>query len=435
MLQKDSFHWSPKAETAFENLKRALTTTPVLALPNFSQEFVLECDASGSGIGAVLMQNGHPLAYLMQNGHPLAYLSGRNLTLSICDKEMLAIIFAVSKWRPYLLGRHFKILTDHRTLKYFVEQRLTTMEQPKWLTKLIGYDYEIIYRSGKENTVADAISCLGEYAALFMVSQTIFSFIPDIIATYSQDPNLGSIRDRLRVDPLGVPHYSLDNDMLRYKGRIVVPTNSEWCSKNFSHFHASPFGGHSGFLATYKRVSTNFYWKGLKQAICKFVAECDTCQHSKYETIVPPGLLQPLPIPSEIWADLSMDFTDDLPSSARKTSIMVVVDRFSKYAHFSTLAHPYTTSTVADVFIRDVAKLHGMQHSIVSDRDRIFISQFWEAFFERQGTQLCRSTAYHPQSDGQIEVVNQSVEQYLRCFASHRTASLDSMASLGRILV
>ncbi|KAJ8649639.1 hypothetical protein MRB53_002662 [Persea americana] len=210
--------------------------------PHFQKNQIKRLVREMCDSGAVLMQNGHPLAYLMQNGHPLAYLSGRNLTLSIYDKEMLAIIFAVSKWRPYLSGTHFKFLTDHRTLKYFVEQRLTTMEQPKWLTKLIGYDYEIIYRSGKENTVADAISRLGEYAALFMVSQTIFSFIPDIIATYSQDPNLGSIRDRLRVDPLGVPHYSLDNDMLRYKGRIVVPTNSEWCSKKFSDFHASPFG-------------------------------------------------------------------------------------------------------------------------------------------------------------------------------------------------
>ena len=113
MLKQDSFTWSPTAEAVFDELRQAMASTPVLALPNFTKPFFIECDASGRGIGAVLMQKGRPLAYISKA------LSGKNLAMSTYDKEMLAIVFAVQKWHPYLMGQYFKILTDHRSLKYF----------------------------------------------------------------------------------------------------------------------------------------------------------------------------------------------------------------------------------------------------------------------------------------------------------------------------
>jgi hypothetical protein len=130
----------------------AMCTTPVLALHDFTKTFVLECDASGKGIGVVLMQEGRPLAFTSKQ------LSERNLGKSIYEKEMLVILHVVDLWRPYLLGKCFQIKTDHQSLKYFLEQHLSSPEKQKWVTKLFGYDCEIIYKKGKDNVVADALS-------------------------------------------------------------------------------------------------------------------------------------------------------------------------------------------------------------------------------------------------------------------------------------
>ncbi|XP_052291764.1 uncharacterized protein LOC127900631 [Citrus sinensis] len=308
MLKQDSFTWNPTAEAAFDELRQAMASTPVLALPNFTKPFSIECDASGRGIGAVLMQEGRPLAYISKA------LFGKNLAMSTYDKEMLAIVFAVQKWRPYLMGQHFKILTDHRSLKYFHDQRISS---PKQQLK------------GAENSVADALSRRFEDSHFHAISSLIFSHLTDIKQEYKADPALSLLIDRFQSSQ-SVLNYSYDDSILRYKGRIVLLSSSVKCQYILHEFHASPIGGHSGFLRTYKR---------LKE-------------------------------------DISMDFIDGLPPSKGKTSIFVVVDHLSKYAPFSALSHHYTAALVAKIFVRDVAKLHGMPRTIVSDRDPIFLSQF-----------------------------------------------------------
>jgi hypothetical protein len=134
----------------------------------------------------------------------------------------------------------------------------------------------------------------------------------------------------------------------------------------------------------------------MKQDIRNFVAECEVCQCNKGEIVKSPGTLQPLLIPPSIWKDVSMEFITSLPNSGNKVVIMVVVDRLSKYSHLCTLQHPFTTSMVAQLFIDQVFKLHGMSHSIVSDHDPTFTSNFWQELFKLQDTQLHLSTAYHP---------------------------------------
>lgn len=158
----------------------------------------------------------------------------------------------------------------------------------------------------------------------------------------------------------------------------------------------------------------------MRKDVKRFVAACDQCQRQNYEALKPPGLLQSLPIPEAIWVDISMDFIEGLPPSQGKNAILVVVDRLSKYGHFIAISHPYTATGIADIFLKEIFRLHGMPRSIVSDRDPIFTSHFWETLFKLQGTKLCRSSAYHPQSDGQTEVVNRSVEHFLRCYVADK---------------
>jgi hypothetical protein len=152
LLKKNSFTWTPVAAQDFQTLKMAMCTTLVLALPDFTKTFFLECDASRKGISAILMQEGRPLAFTSKQ------LSERNLGKPIYEKEMLAILHAIELWCPYLLGQCFQIKTDHQSLKYFLEQHISSQEKQKWVTKLFGYDYEIIYKKGKDNVVVNALS-------------------------------------------------------------------------------------------------------------------------------------------------------------------------------------------------------------------------------------------------------------------------------------
>lgn len=158
-------------------------------------------------------------------------------------------------------------------------------------------------------------------------------------------------------------------------------------------------GGRSGYLKGYKRIPRSFAWPGMKRTVKKCVAECDVCQRNHYEAMVPLGLLQPNCIPEGAWLDISMDFVEGLPISGGKSVVLVIVDRFTKYAHFLPLTHPYSAASMAEAFIQGVFKLYGMSRTINSDSDPIFLRNFWGAFFKAQGVKLCKSTAYHPQTD------------------------------------
>ena len=155
-LRKNSFYWGAKAEAAFHQLKLAISSPPVLALPNFTKTFTVECDASSSGISDVLMQELQPIAFHSQ------VLKDSALTLSTYKKEFLALISAMKKWRPYLVERPFVIKTDRQNLKYLLYQRIGTPFQQKWLSELLGYAFVVEYKKGSENVVANALFRRGE---------------------------------------------------------------------------------------------------------------------------------------------------------------------------------------------------------------------------------------------------------------------------------
>ncbi|GAU24592.1 hypothetical protein TSUD_289530 [Trifolium subterraneum] len=384
LLKKDSFLWTEEATNAFNTLKHALVTAPVLALPDFSKQFVVETDASGKGIGAVLMQDQHPIAYIRKS------LGPKQQAMSVYERELLAIVYAVQKWGSYLSHAPFIIKTDQKSIKYMLDQKLNTPFQQVWVAKLPA----------------------------LLLSNVDHNLLESIINHWQQDPYLQTIIHDLQKDSKSHPKFSWTRDELRRNGKLVIGANTTIKDTILTWLHSSVVGGHSVRDVTASRVKSLFYWKGMTKDIFNFVKNCGICQKNKSDLAAYPGLLQPLPVPHQIWTNISMDFVEGLPTSGGKQVIFVVVDRLSKYAHFMALAHPYTALDVAQVFLDNVFKLHGLPESITSDRDPIFLSSFWTEFFKLQGVALNKSSAYHPQTDGQTEVVNKCLETYLRCMCS-----------------
>jgi hypothetical protein len=220
------------------------------------------------------------------------------------------------------------------------------------VTKLFGYDYDIIYKKGKDNVVADELSRKYEdEGSLFSLSFIIPYWLQAIRQEWLQDPNSSQLIQQLQSNAPASPEYSWLHDELQYKGHFYLSKQSNLKYMVLSELNATPTIEPSRFTKTYDRVKHSFFWDGMKQDIHNFVVECDVCQCNKGETIKCLGTLQPLPIPPTIWKDISMDFITGLPKSGNKSMIMVVVDILSKYAHFCALQHPFTTSMVAQSFM------------------------------------------------------------------------------------
>lgn len=281
LLKKGQFGWSDEVEQAFEKLKKVMTSTPTLAMPNFNDTFTIEIDASRYGIGAVLHQQGRPIAYMSRA------LGIAKKSWSVYNKEMFAIVEAVRVWRPYLLGQRFTILTDQRNIKFFLEQQVATPEQQKWMAKLMGYDYEIVYRSGRENAAADALSRRPNSPILFHVFMPQVAIWEVIRKAASQDEYMQKVTTVAQAQASGP--YILQNGLIFFKGRVVVPRMLR--EKLLFEAHDTKMGGHSGVLCTFKRLSQQFYWPSIFQSVQEYVNKCATCQKTKAETLKPTGLL------------------------------------------------------------------------------------------------------------------------------------------------
>lgn len=417
LLKKHTpFQWTAETETAFQVLKQKLIQAPVLQLPDFAKTFLIDTDACDTGVGAVLQQDGHPIAYMSKP------LGPRNMGLSTYEKECLAVLMAIEQWRPYLQHREFMIRTDQRSLVHLDDQRLTTIWQQKAFTKLLGLQYKISYRKGPENNAADALSCRhhNDTLSLLTISTCQPAWLEEIKQSYATNEHASKWITKLQHSPDSKGRFSLEHNLLYFRKRIWLGGSPHLQEKIMAAFHTSKIGGHSGFPATYCRLKKLFAWPKMKQQIKEFVQSCFICQQAKPERVKYPGLLQPLPTPDAAWKIVTMDFIEGLPTSGMANSIMVVVDKFTHYAHFIPLHHPFSAAKVAAVYLDNVVKLHSLREVMVSDRDPIFTSKFWKELFSRMGSELRMSSAYHPQTDGQSERVNQCVEIYLRCF-THAT--------------
>lgn len=235
LLKKGAYVWSQEAEAAFTHLKEAMCNTPVLRLPDFTKHFAVETDACKTGVGAVLMQEGRPIAFFSQA------ISPRDMGLSTYEKELLAVVLAVQKWRGYLLGRRFVIRTDQEALKYLLSQKITTIVQQKWLTKLLGYDYSIEYKKGKENVVADPLSRQFEEATTQPEASAISVIQPkwkqELNESLENDEEIQQILTQLALDPQSIPDYSFTDGELRRQGRLYVGSNGGLRSQIIQNLH------------------------------------------------------------------------------------------------------------------------------------------------------------------------------------------------------
>ena len=292
LLKKNQFSWSPAADQAFYNLKQLMSSTPVLILPDFSLPFVIETDACSTGIGAVLMQQNRLVAYLSKA------LGPKHQHLSIYEKEFLALIMAVEKWRSYLQRQEFLIRTDHKSLSYLTEQNIHSDLQRKAMTRLMGLQFKVVYKKGIDNIAADALSRVGHLMALQAVSEATPLWIQEVLNSYYTDSKAQSLLQSLAIHSPNAQGYYLDNGIIKKDNHIWLANNSALRTKVIAAFHSSPIGGHSGITTTYHKVKQLFFWKGMRQQVEDFVKQCNICQFAKYEHSHPVGLLQPLPIPN-----------------------------------------------------------------------------------------------------------------------------------------
>jgi hypothetical protein len=218
LTKKDAFSCTLEETKTFEQLKEVMCKALILTTPDFTKTFIVECDASRNGIGAILMQEGRPLDFESRT------IKGKDLHKPIYENEMMEILHALKKLRPYLIGRHFKVKTDHDSLKYFLEQRLSSDEQKKWVTKILGYDFEIVYKMGKKSVVEDALSRKDEDVEGFLCAISIIQ--PDWIIEardeWKNDEKVWTLIQRLQEDSSASDTFTWKNDSLWYKDRLYL---------------------------------------------------------------------------------------------------------------------------------------------------------------------------------------------------------------------
>jgi hypothetical protein len=256
---------------------------------------MIETDASGKGIGAVLMQHGHPIAYLSKA------LSNKSQAMSTYEKECLAIILAVDKWKPYLQQQPFTIATDQKSLIHLNEQKLTDGVQHKAFVKLMGLQYKILYKKGQDNKVTDALSRKPTHNEVHALSIIKPRWLEIIEEGYMQNANTKQLLTELAVTPSNQQGFSLVGGLIKYKGRVWLGSHKEAHQAVMLALHDSGIGGHGGIAATYNKIRALFAWPNMKHGIKEYVSKCQVCQQAKPEHGKLPGLLQPLPVPHQAW--------------------------------------------------------------------------------------------------------------------------------------
>jgi len=368
----------------------------------------------------------------------------------IYDKELLVIIKALKEWRHYIQGlpHPVEIWTDHKNLEYFMTSQNLTRRQRRWSLTLAEYDFTLHHKPGRVNDVADALSRRPDHREgvekdntnVVLLKPEYFqvraikrgqiliegekSLLRKIRQCNERDPEVVQALETLKVGPVqlrkGLEEWNVEEGLILYRGLVYVPKDSEIRREILKLYHDTPAAGHPGRAKTLELVSRNYWWPHMAKWVHDYVDGCDRCKATKIFPSKPVGPLQPNAIPEGPWQSITCDLIVDLPKSEGFDSIFVVVDRFSKQAHFIPTTKNVDSRGIVDLFLKNIWKLHGTPKQVISDRGTQFVSKFMEQLSKRLGIKWSASTAYHPRTDGQTERVNQEVEQYLRVFSNYR---------------
>ena len=445
------FKFDEACREAFKELKHRITSAPILRHYNPLYESMIETDASDGVVAGVFSQL-HPEG----EWYPVAYFSKTmapaECNYEIHDKEMLAIIRSLSQWRAELQGTdsRIKVYTDHRALEYFMTTKQLTSRQARWAEILSQFFFTIVYRSGKKNERADALTRrtqdvdpqnevkVAYRTKALLPPENLDPLVREdlgikqLVATSESYESLGVI-DRIlhanrTADSLtnlrrdaekGLRKLSLQDGLLLVKGKLIVPDVDTLRTDLIREAHGQVSTAHPGRNKTVLLLRSRYYWKGMTEWVEQYIRNCHACRRAHVSRDRTPGLLQPLPVPDRPWQHISMDFKSFPKDKRGYDTILVVIDRLSKQS-FSLPCYKTTTAReMARLYIEHVYRTKSVPDSIVSDRGPQFVSDFWNEFCRILGVKLKLSTAYHPQTDGQTEIMNQYIDQRLRPFVSY----------------
>ncbi|GJY20236.1 hypothetical protein Tco_0392802 [Tanacetum coccineum] len=361
-------------EEAFQLLKQKLCVIPILALLEGSDDFVVCCDTSIKGLGAVLMQRMKVIAYASRQ----LKIHEKNYTTH--DLELGAVVFALKIWRHYLYGTECVVFTDHKSLQHILNQKELNMRQHRWIELLSDYDCEIRYHPRKANVVADALS-RKERVKPLRVKALVMTIGLDLPSRILEAQKEAVKVENIEAEDVGGMLKKLE---ARTDGTLCLD-NRSWLScygdtrsLNMHESHKLKYSIHPGSDKMYHDL--------------------------KMRNISSPLLLVQPDIPEWKWEKIIMDFVTKLPkTTAGFDSIWVIVDRLTKSAHFLPMKETDSTEKLTRLYMKEIVARHSIPVSIISDRDSHFTLRVWQSLHKALGTQLNLSTAYHPQTDGQSE--------------------------------
>lgn len=453
IIKKDQkFNWTEECEQSFIKLKTALTSKPVLAFPDFTKEFTITTDASSCGLGAILEQEGRVIAYASKS------LSATKKGWSATELELKGVVFGCQTFRCYVLGRKFKIFTDHAALKGEIKLQGANSRIIKLMQKLSEFDYEIFYKKGKENSHAD---CLSRIPAQEEDIEGVCNMLtrrqaavqrnnqnqPSPTTSPSNDISSPKIADKTII------HDKSSSDLKDTQDDIVTKTidNSNDNSKTqdidtdnsddedaentgntdieeiteekdkleiMKAYHDGILGGHFGVCKTYQRIKTQYHWPGMKKYIEQYINKCEFCQKNKnvINTRMP---LETTSVSENAFDKIYVDVVGPLPvSSDGNKYILSMVDDLTKFVEFAPMADQ-TAETVAKTLFENILCRYNIPKKLVTDNGANFVGRVFIQLCKLLGVKKLRTTAYHPQSN-LVERQHSTLGNYLRSFVKSK---------------
>ncbi|GJV67381.1 hypothetical protein Tco_1482890 [Tanacetum coccineum] len=398
---------------AFQLLKQKLCEAPILALPEGNNDFIVYCDASHQGLGAVLMQREKVIAYASRQLKP----HEENYTTH--DLELGAVVFALKIWRHYLYGTKCTVFTDHKSLQHILDQKELNMRQRRWLELLADYDCEIRYHPGKANVVADALSRKERIKPL-RVRALVMTLHPKLPSQILEAQTEAIKEENIKAENLrGMDKaFEVRPDGTRcIKNRSWLPLFGNLRDLIMHESHKSKYSIHPGSDKMYQDLKKLYWWPNIKAIIAEYVYKCLTCSTVRAECQKSSGLLIQPEIPTWKWERITMDFISKLTKMSNEhDTIWVIIDRLTKSAHFIPTRATDSMETLTRLYIKEIVSQHGVPISIISDRDSHFTSRFWQSMQNALGTQLDMSMTYRPETDRQSERTIQTLEDMLRAY-------------------